>query len=411
MAEEAESQKVKFSPHRQRDMNSAHIAAKLSKAGAGSVFGKGLDVSSSINGNSFNVGTCPKDLHASVYDKSNACSLSSVMQTNVPQPFKSDGKGERSGHLTMPGGQWAQNDKYISSDLHEYHYSKNSGSSKAKSQNNTNAASTSSDETVRGGSLGESFTFFALHKNASFPNIALYPDITNLKACGTSLLNPGTKAGRLYIDLVCSSVGNFNAQFSSQQHFCPSGVVKFLSSSSSSVIQQSKFSSSSTTWNNVGGAHDPKEKNPNTSNEVLTSGQKIKRAVKEYGAAVIVFHVTISLASLGFFYLLVSSGVDMEGLIQRLGIDLSDAADASSAMTSPADDVSVEGDDVIAGADASNNTHTGGKLSTAGNVAAGVSTFVVAYAIHKVFAPARVGITLSVVPFAVRYYRRTWQRR
>lgn len=38
----------------------------------------------------------------------------------------------------------------------------------------------------------------------------------------------------------------------------------------------------------------------------LTQRQKLKRAVKEYGSTVIVFHVTISLMSLGFFYLLVS---------------------------------------------------------------------------------------------------------
>ena len=45
--------------------------------------------------------------------------LSQVMQTNVPQPFKVAGDVSRSGHLGMPGGQWAQNDKYIASDLHD----------------------------------------------------------------------------------------------------------------------------------------------------------------------------------------------------------------------------------------------------------------------------------------------------
>jgi len=33
------------------------------------------------------------------------------------------------------------------------------------------------------------------------------------------------------------------------------------------------------------------------------------------------------------------------------------------------------------------------------------STFVVAYAVHKVFAPARISITLGSVPFVVRYIR------
>ena len=38
----------------------------------------------------------------------------------------------------------------------------------------------------------------------------------------------------------------------------------------------------------------------------ITQRQKLQRAVKEYGSTMIIFHVTISLASLGFFYLLVS---------------------------------------------------------------------------------------------------------
>ena len=38
-------------------------------------------------------------------------------------------------------------------------------------------------------------------------------------------------------------------------------------------------------------------------------------------------------------------------------------------------------------------------------VAAGASTFVVAYAIHKVFAPVRIAITLTCTPFIVRHLR------
>ena len=35
----------------------------------------------------------------------------------------------------------------------------------------------------------------------------------------------------------------------------------------------------------------------------------------------------------------------------------------------------------------------------------GASTFVVAYAVHKVFAPVRIAITLTSTPFIVRYLR------
>ena len=39
-------------------------------------------------------------------------------------------------------------------------------------------------------------------------------------------------------------------------------------------------------------------------------------------------------------------------------------------------------------------------------LAAGAGTFVVAYAVHKVFAPVRIGITLTATPFIVRYLRK-----
>lgn len=38
-------------------------------------------------------------------------------------------------------------------------------------------------------------------------------------------------------------------------------------------------------------------------------------------------------------------------------------------------------------------------------LATGTGTFVVAYAVHKVFAPVRIGITLTSTPFIVRYLR------
>lgn len=41
----------------------------------------------------------------------------------------------------------------------------------------------------------------------------------------------------------------------------------------------------------------------------------------------------------------------------------------------------------------------------AGGGAAVASTFVVAYAVHKCFAPVRISITLGATPFIVRYLR------
>merc|ERR1712062_267794 len=95
--------------------------------------------------------------------------------------------------------------------------------------------------------------------------------------------------------------------------------------------------------------------------------EKLKKAVTQYGPTVIIFHVTISLASLGLFYLLVSSGIDVVKLVENL-------------------------------------PYVGEKMSS-NSVATGASTFVIAYAVHKVFAPVRISITLGSVPLIVRFLR------
>ena len=50
----------------------------------------------------------------------------------------------------------------------------------------------------------------------------------------------------------------------------------------------------------------PQSESTNVSTNQLTRRQKLQKAVKEYGSTVMVFHVTISLMSLGTFYLAVS---------------------------------------------------------------------------------------------------------
>lgn len=133
-----------------------------------------------------------------------------------------------------------------------------------------------------------------------------------------------------------------------------------------SKIHQRSFSTSS---GSPKSPTEPSTKDENTKTSIgdqLTQRQKLQRAVKEYGSTVIVFHITISLMSLGFFYLLVSSGIDIVGLLTKAGI--------------------------------------GGSLLQ-NKLAAGTGTFVVAYAVHKVFAPVRIATTLTATPFIVRYLR------
>ncbi|XP_046961683.1 uncharacterized protein LOC124531228 [Vanessa cardui] len=98
----------------------------------------------------------------------------------------------------------------------------------------------------------------------------------------------------------------------------------------------------------------------------LSAKEKLKKAVKDYGSTVIVFHVTISLLSLGGCYILVSSGVDVMAILKYFNIG------------------------------------EGALLNT---VTSNAGTFVIAYGVHKIFAPARIAMTLTATPFIVRYLR------
>ncbi|XP_055386253.1 protein FAM210B, mitochondrial-like [Condylostylus longicornis] len=100
----------------------------------------------------------------------------------------------------------------------------------------------------------------------------------------------------------------------------------------------------------------------NDNKDVISKKDKFKKIIKEYGSTVIVFHVTISLLSLGGFYLLVSSGVNVIAILDWIGINTS-------------------------------------KFATG-------STFLLAYAIHKVFSPVRLSITIGAAPIIVRYLKK-----
>ncbi|XP_036101791.1 protein FAM210B, mitochondrial [Molossus molossus] len=105
----------------------------------------------------------------------------------------------------------------------------------------------------------------------------------------------------------------------------------------------------------------------NTEEKKQSKSQQLKKVFQEYGAIGVSLHIAISLVSLGMFYVIVSSGVDMSAVLLKLGF-------RESLVQS--------------------------------KVAAGTSTFVVAYAIHKLFAPVRISITLVSLPLIVRYFRK-----
>ncbi|XP_016361144.1 protein FAM210B, mitochondrial isoform X2 [Sinocyclocheilus anshuiensis] len=104
------------------------------------------------------------------------------------------------------------------------------------------------------------------------------------------------------------------------------------------------------------------------SDEKPSKTQQLRKVFKEYGAVGVSFHIGISLISLGMFYLAISSGLDVTALLCKLGF-------SESVVQS--------------------------------RMAAGTSTFVLAYAVHKLFAPLRISITLVSVPLIVRHLRKT----
>lgn len=117
------------------------------------------------------------------------------------------------------------------------------------------------------------------------------------------------------------------------------------------------------------------------------------------------------------------SGIDVSGIMQFLGVDLAAKSDISTVVSEGSiventfiDSLPMITDaEVEAAADTigTNNASVGekeasvaeGASNTAGSVVTGVSTFVIAYAIHKVFAPARIATTLTATPFIVRTLR------
>ncbi|KAK8374692.1 hypothetical protein O3P69_010534 [Scylla paramamosain] len=108
------SEKARFSPRRNRD-----VSSKLNQVGG--VFGAKFMSTQGTHEAAFNNSSHPIDSHSDIYDSRITVSLSSVMQTNVPKPYGITGKAPV--HLNMPGGQWAQDEKYISGDLHTFHHS------------------------------------------------------------------------------------------------------------------------------------------------------------------------------------------------------------------------------------------------------------------------------------------------
>ncbi|CAB0036204.1 unnamed protein product [Trichogramma brassicae] len=100
----------------------------------------------------------------------------------------------------------------------------------------------------------------------------------------------------------------------------------------------------------------------------MSKRQKLGILVRDYGRTVMAFHIGVSLVSLGSFYWVVSSGLDITPAIKF---------------------IAGEGEDDL--------------IKT---VMGQSSTFLIAYAVHKLFAPVRISLTLGFTPILVRFLRK-----
>lgn len=102
----------------------------------------------------------------------------------------------------------------------------------------------------------------------------------------------------------------------------------------------------------------------------------------------------------------------MTGFIKSLGINLDNVNNtgASEVMepTQPVEGVTETMNDELkeSGVGIESKDEPGSTVNINTARAAGAATFVVAYAVHKIFAPARIAITLTATPLIVRHLRK-----
>lgn len=106
-----------------------------------------------------------------------------------------------------------------------------------------------------------------------------------------------------------------------------------------------------------------KTQQDNSKQDTKSKQQQLKTILAQYGAFGMMVHITLSLGFLGLTYLAVYSGVDVQAIFLKFGITM-------SSLTS------------------------------------GTSTFLIAYAAHKILFPVRASVSIITVPILVRYLRR-----
>lgn len=181
----------------------------------------------------------------------------------------------------MPGGQWEQSSKWMSHGLHSSHYT-NLRQEARKNWSNDGNGSIPKPANKKG--ISASLNWSSLHGNNAYPTTAWTQMIRHYYT--------NAPLGAISHQHIYARLMNAMPISNTHRMYCDKKV------------QNSKESIAEPAEANI---NKPSAAKPDTENAVaLTPREKLKKAIKDYGSTVIVFHIAISLVSLGFFYQLVS---------------------------------------------------------------------------------------------------------
>lgn len=262
------NESTRFSPQRHRDMNGFMLAAHTHQT---TFDRQPIDIT-------VDQSTAAADAHVGRYDCTGAVSLRSSMQSNVPSPF---GGMHKFTHLNMPGGQFSQGIRLVASDQQQSHFY-----TQMRRDARQNWATYDQNATVQATAAataaGTPPTGSESSSASSSPSLFVGMSKDRLLAC-LSHSRPNSAAAAA-------------SELLTTTHACDQVPRRMYSTEAKPA--EKLTASKDTEALSVG------MKTPTTT--TLSRGEMLKRAVKEYGSTVIVFHVAISLASLGTCYALVS---------------------------------------------------------------------------------------------------------
>lgn len=263
------NESLRFSPQRARDISSTVISTNYGNQ-------RSIDITIDSTYSNDVQSDNSTDPHVNSYDCSGAVSLNSSMQSNVPSPF---GGMHKFTHLNMPGGQWSQSNKWMSHDLHSSHYTNlrrevrnNILNDELKQQNTTSA-------------------FLNGEQGMIVLNKTHLHGLTSKSRSNSAWVHLMQSNSMLNTPFACS-----NLYAHSFRHFhkkSPQISYRSFCSDKKDAIKKVE-------------QNDEMQRNKQTEAVALTPRAKLKNAVRDYGSTVLVFHIAISLGSLGLFYQLVS---------------------------------------------------------------------------------------------------------